>query len=928
MSDTQSSHFPARLKNWFYWFLVVIGLYSLIWDGLLEVDFITHPFLTDYAGNLSFLVRAMTALALVPLILIIAWLVLRRAPENVVGLFLVIWSATVASGSLRGDSPLRAWSLNFTWPTVLLLPFYFPDGKPSPRRLGWLIHLLAAICYSSLLLTSLTALPPPNTVSQSVSTAVPNALFVPALVPLGPLLSRILGISLTSIMVLLLPSLVIRYRRAGQRERLQMKWLALFSILFLILGTTLASAGMLDSDPNSHGQFGAIILSVFYLYLALFIPLGVANAIFRHRLYDIDILIRRTLIYSTLTVILAAVYFGGIILTQSVLRTLTGQTSDLAIAISTLAIAALYSPLRQRIQNAIDRRLYRRKYDAERTLTAFSATLRHEVDLDKLNRALMNVIAETMQPTKLSLWLREGFDNLPSVAFQPDSAGPALIPGIEVPQSDPLLAYCLSATGALDIASPKFPLQSAALEQMRATALVLTLPLVSQGELVGLLSLGARLSDQGYSSDDYRLLNNLAAHAATALRVAQLVRQRQIEGRQIERFEQELRIAGIIQQTLLPKEVPVLSGWQLAAYWQPAQTVGGDFYDFLPLPNGCVVLFIGDVTDKGVPAALLMASTRSVLRAAAEQLNSPGDVLARANDVLCPDMPPKMFVTCLCAFLDPGKGELRFANAGHNAPYLRTVDGVIELRARGMPLGLMPLMIYEEKEASLASGDGILFYSDGLVEAHNLAREMFGEGRLRTMVEQNPGGESLIDGLRAELRDFTGPDWEQEDDVTLVTLQRVLKSEPVGRRVLGEFSIASEPGNEREAIERVTEAIRDLKLSQERLERLQTAVAETTMNAMEHGNHFKGDLPVLIRVEASSDKLVVRVTDQGGGRPIVQTEAPDLDAKLAGLQSPRGWGLFLIKNMVDDVHITTEAIHHIVELIVNLKGDHNADPQI
>src|SRR5258708_7180469 len=399
---------------------------------------------------------------------------------------------------------------------------------------------------------------------------------------------------------------------------------------------------------------------------------------------------------------------------------------------------------------------------------------------------------------------------------------PATTPQIDIAPGDPLLAYCLDAPGVLEIDS--LNLNSAALQKLQSAGIKLVLPLVSHGELVGLLNLGPRLSEQGYTPDDYHMLANLATQAAAALRVAQLARQQQLEARQIERFEQELRIAGIIQQTLLPREVPVLMGWQLAAYWQPAQSVGGDFYDFLPLPNGHVVLVIGDVSDKGVPAALLMASTRSIVRAAAERLNSPGDVLKRANDVLCPDMPPKMFVTCLCAILDPTSGQLRYANAGHNPPYLRTATGIVELRARGMPLGLMPGMVYEEKEANLAPGNSILFYSDGLVEAHNAAREMFGDPRLRTLVAEHPGGQSLIDYLRAELHRFTGPGWEQEDDVTLVTLQRTRQGHTTqpdsnGRTVLAEFTIASEPGNERQAIEGVSEAGRDLNLSKPRLER-------------------------------------------------------------------------------------------------------------
>src|SRR6185437_9133225 len=136
---------------------------------------------------------------------------------------------------------------------------------------------------------------------------------------------------------------------------------------------------------------------------------------------------------------------------------------------------------------------------------------------------------------------------------------------------------------------------------------------------------------------DRGLLNNLATQAAPAVRVAQLVHQQQIEARERERIEQELRVARHIQQTLLPKELPSLPGWEVSAYYQPARAVGGDFYDFLPLADGKLGLVVGDVTDKGVPAALLMATTRSILRAAGQSLTSPGEVLERVNDLLCPD---------------------------------------------------------------------------------------------------------------------------------------------------------------------------------------------------------------------------------------------------------------------------------------------------
>ena len=202
----------------------------------------------------------------------------------------------------------------------------------------------------------------------------------------------------------------------------------------------------------------------------------------------------------------------------------------------------------------------------------------------------------------------------------------------------------------------------------------------------------------------------------------------------------ELEVARLIQQNFLPKELPDLPGWQVAAYYRPARAVGGDFYDFIELPEGKVGLVVGDVTDKGVPAAMVMAATRSVLRASAQRIVAPGEVLETVNDLLCPDIPPKMFVTCLYGVLDPETGLLRFANAGHNLPFARTPSGPLELRATGMPLGLMPGMTYEEREAVLTPGESILLYSDGVTEAHNPGREMFGGKRLGLPRRRAAGG--------------------------------------------------------------------------------------------------------------------------------------------------------------------------------------------
>jgi serine phosphatase RsbU (regulator of sigma subunit)/anti-sigma regulatory factor (Ser/Thr protein kinase) len=498
----------------------------------------------------------------------------------------------------------------------------------------------------------------------------------------------------------------------------------------------------------------------------------------------------------------------------------------------------------------------------------------------------------------------------------------AIVQPVDIAPNDPVLAYFQANGGAVDLDA--LALESPGLEALRASGIKLVVPLINQGELIGLLNLGPRLSEQEYSADDRHLLENLAGQVAPAVMVAQLVRQQEAEARTRERFEQELRVAQLIQQNFLPKEPPTLDGWTMTAYYQPAREVGGDFYDFIRLDDGRIGVVAGDVTDKGVPAALVMAATRSVIRAAALRLSSPGEVLERVNDVVCPDMPPNMFATCLYGILDPTTGCLVFANAGHNLPYLYTAGGGMkELVATGMPVGLLPGMKYEESEVVLEPGDSVLLHSDGLAEAHNRKGEMFGFPRLREIVAVHGGDTDLIGVLRRELAAFSGIEGQQEDDVTLVTLARIPMAACARpkRAVLEAFEIESAPGNERVVTERVMRVVAAAGVSAGRLERVGTAVGEATMNAMEHGNRYQADLPVRVSVEREGGEIVVAITDRGSHGPPPEPAVPDLDAKLAGLQPPRGWGLFLIRNMVDDLRTWNSEGRHTVELVFTVDGE-------
>ena len=294
-----------------------------------------------------------------------------------------------------------------------------------------------------------------------------------------------------------------------------------------------------------------------------------------------------------------------------------------------------------------------------------------------------------------------------------------------------------------------------------------------RGELMGVAPSGRELTNRAIVI--HRISDGKIAEEWGMGTIGSTLRKQRLEQeiRERERVEQEMRVARGIQQASLPKEVPEPEGWQISPFYQPAREVGGDFYDFLELDDGRLGLVVGDATGKGVPAALVMASARSMLRAVAQVSESPGKVLARINDPLVSDIPPNMFVTCFYGILEPKSGYLVYANAGHDMPYVRSHGGgAEELRARGMPLGLMPGMSYEEKEITLQAGEAALFYSDGLVEAHDPKGEMFGFPRLRELVAEHGGERLLGDLLLEKLYSFVGEDWEQEDDITLLTLRR------------------------------------------------------------------------------------------------------------------------------------------------------------
>src|SRR5215217_5206076 len=365
-----------------------------------------------------------------------------------------------------------------------------------------------------------------------------------------------------------------------------------------------------------------------------------------------------------------------------------------------------------------------------------------------------------------------------------DEPSQARVTGLRLSVHDPQLAPILADSEQVICAEECDQDDLLALGQALGMAEYVAFPLGGEPrQPIGVLIAGNTANSAAYhphiraDSEFVVGLANLVSQVATAILMRREIQAREQRLKQQtharERIEQELHVARRIQQASLPEVVPAFEGWEIYPRYRPAREVGGDFYDFLELEDGRLGLVVGDATGKGVPAALVMSTTCGMLRAVTQASDySPGEVLARVNEALATRIPSNMFVTCFYAVLDPESGRLIYANAGHDLPYLRQGNDARELSARGMPLGLMPGMSYEEKETMLDAGETALFYSDGLVEAHNPQREMFGFPRLKRLLAGTPEEGSLVDFLMDELRSFTGEGWEQEDDITLVTLKR------------------------------------------------------------------------------------------------------------------------------------------------------------
>jgi hypothetical protein len=332
----------------------------------------------------------------------IGWLLLALALAFATNLFADAYVETNAQAGQALFAWYSAWTF-YVWLVmgVVFLPLLFPDGRLLSPRWRWAIRLALAALALSILCTAFK----PGSLDANTTPNLQNPLGIPALEDVLKVVNVIGQVLLILAIVAAVVAVVLRLRRSSGEARLQLKWFAWVGSV-MIVGFLLAAIAASISDEGPVGAVGSIGWPIGLFGLLFGIPIATGISVLRYRLYEIDVVINRTLVYGLLTAALAGSYLGSVLLLQLALGPVTSGSS-LAVAVSTLAVAALFRPARSRIQGVVDRRFYRRKYDAARTLEGFSARLREQVDLETLGGELRSVVKETMEPAHVSLWLKE-----------------------------------------------------------------------------------------------------------------------------------------------------------------------------------------------------------------------------------------------------------------------------------------------------------------------------------------------------------------------------------------------------------------------------------------------------------------------------------------------------------------------------------------
>ena len=520
--------------------------------------------------------------------------------------------------------------------------------------------------------------------------------------------------------------------------------------------------------------------------LMLFFPLSLAYVVIVQRAMDVSVVIRQGLQYTlarrgilVLRVLLSAALF---ILVASLVTThAMSPVWTIAILAAGLWGIFLLHGVAERVAVWIDRRFFRDTYNAEQILSELAEQVRTIVETQPLLETVTQRIAAALHVPRVAALLSQsasyqpawaiGYGNMPNIVFPERAATVEVLKK----EKQPVRVYFDDPEAWIYQYPEMTGDEREKLVQLQSELL---LPLLAKDELIGFMSLGQKRSEAPYSGTDLRLLNSVAAQTSMALEVSRLTTAIARETGQRERLHREIEIAREVQERLFPQSLPAIPGVSLAGACRPAQGVGGDYYDMIELEDGRLGLAIGDVSGKGISAALLMASLRACLRTmtlvGAMDL---AKLMQKMNQLVYESSAVNRYATFFFSIYDPSARKLQYVNAGHNPPFLirnaaTSATTPERLEAGGPVIGLLPGASYEEQSVTLAAGDVLLTYTDGISEAMTEDDEEWGEERMFQAAEsvRSLAAEDILRAVFATADRFTG-NAPQHDDMTLLILK-------------------------------------------------------------------------------------------------------------------------------------------------------------
>ena len=656
-----------------------------------------------------------------------------------------------------------------TWSVwVLLLGIYFPERLGIDRRWPWLKWLMIAPIGAGAIGDAL-----------SIAGDAENfPLFAPIQTFLGPLhpVTFYLAMAAVSCFFFSIGTKIGTASTADARRRLILlvngTSLALTPLFILVLYSLFSRRGL--------GSISEEIWIPCILMLALF-PITLAYVIVVQRALDVRVVIRQGLRYAlaqrgirVLQVILwALVGVVALMLATDPERNRPRKIQAIGFGI---AAAAFIRRGGEKLRGWTDRRFFREAYNAEQILNELSDQVRTMVETGPLLETVARQISNSLHVPRIAMLVKDdghyaaayllGYDATPQVAFE-ESAG--MVEQLKRGR-EPLRIYFDDPDSWIYREQTVTGAEREGLQKLEAQLL---LPLAFKDKLIGFISLSAKRSEEPYSKSDVQLLGSVATQTGLALENSHLTEAIASEVAQRERLNRELEIAREVQERLFPQSYPAVPGLDLAGRCRPAQGVGGDYYDFLELPDGCLGIGIGDVSGKGIPAALLMASLQASLRG--QTISGAPDLaklMTNVNRLIYETSPSNRYATFFYGQYEPAARRLVYVNGGHNPPMVFRSREVLRLEDGGPVVGLFKPARYVQASLELASGDVLVLFTDGISEAMNAADEEWDEERLRESVRAcryRPAAE-MIDCIMRDADAFVAGA-PQHDDMTIMVVK-------------------------------------------------------------------------------------------------------------------------------------------------------------